>query len=700
MISPRPQPLDIFYGAGVALSCDSADGQLREDDRHGLFAGDTRVLATYRLTIGGHTWHRLSRSRFGLEAAQWDFQNRDLRAADADVKEGSLHLRLRRAVAGALHDCLTVTSFVERTIRVRFAVQLDSDFSDVFEAEQRAYTPRLAIQRVPAEDGLRLAYRRADFERGLEVRLTARPSAHVGAQLVYDLELAPRVPWRCCVEMRPVVAGQTYGFRGDPHAAPVDRGPPSPRIEAASLLAEPFRRGVADLDALALREGSSPPFVAAGAPWFVALFGRDALVTTLMGSLAGPWQGRGILEVLARTQADRRDDFRDEQPGKLVHELRHGELVHFGVEPQGPYYGAHDAPALYVLALWHTWRWTGDRGLLENHLDTARRALAWCAQLGDEDGDGLLEYRTRSPVGYRNQGWKDAGDAIRHADGTLAAPPVATVELQGYLYAARLAMAEMLDALGDGTAAEVERREGRALRRRVEDRFWMASEGFYALALDGKKRRVESVSSNPGQLLFCGLPSAERARLVAERLVRDDMFSGYGVRTLSSDNPGWNPLAYQIGSVWPHDTAIIAAGLSRYGLRAEAARLVRGVLEAAAAFEHARLPELFCGFAADDGPPVPYEKANSPQAWAAAAPILAAQLFVGLQPDAPRSRVYLDPWLPPWLPSLALEGVELGDGRLDVTIERSGDETVVRKAEHPSLEIVVARPRAALWGAP
>jgi glycogen debranching enzyme len=611
-----------------------------------------------------------------------------------------MHLRLRRSVDGAMHDCLTVTSFEDRTIRARFVVQLDTDFSDVFEVEQRTYAPRLGIERLISEDGLRLSYRRADFRRGLAVRLTSRPSVHVGSQLVFDLELAPRAPWACCIEMSPIVQEQVLCFQGDPHGVPDDDEPIGPRIEAAALLADPFRRGVADLAALALTEDGSTPFVAAGAPWFVALFGRDALVTTLMGSLAGLWQGRGILDVLGRTQADRRDDFRDEQPGKLVHELRHGELVHFGVEPQGPYYGAHDAPALYVLALWHTWRWLGDRRLLVAHLDTARRALAWCLGPGDEDGDGFLEYRTRSRVGYRNQGWKDSGDAIRHLDGTLAEPPVATVELQGYLYAARLAMAEMLDSVGDAPSAEVERRAARGLRRRVEERFWMPDAECYALALDGKKRLVESVSSNPGHLLFGGLPGIERARLLARRLLREDMFSGYGLRTLSSENPGWNPLSYQVGSVWPHDTALVAAGLCRYGLRAEAARLLRGLLDAAAVFEHARLPELFCGFAATNGPPVPYERANSPQAWAAAAPVLAAQLFLGLVPDAPQSRCHIDPWLPAWLPSLEIEDVELGDGRLRVGLERSGDRTLVRWAEHPSLEIVKGRPVAPLWGAP
>jgi glycogen debranching enzyme len=314
--------------------------------------------------------------------------------------------------------------------------------------------------------------------------------------------------------------------------------------------------------------------------------------------------------------------------------------------PHSPYYGTHDAPALYCLALWQAWRWSGDRGPLERHLPAAEAALSWCDAYGDLDGDGLLEYQTRSSKGYRNQGWKDAGDAIVHAEGRLAEPPLATVELQGYWFAAQLAIAEILEALGRNADADHLRERASSLQRLVEERFWMEEEGTYALALDGQKRQVRSISSNPGHLLWCGLPSAQRANAVAERLMREDMWSGWGIRTLSAQHSAYNAISYQNGSVWPHDSALAAAGFLRYGLRDRFGEVAKGLLDAAAAFPSCRLPELFGGVARADGLPVPYREANCPQVWAAAVPVLIAQLLLGLAPDAPNDRCYVSPWLP------------------------------------------------------
>jgi glycogen debranching enzyme len=437
--------------------------------------------------------------------------------------------------------------------------------------------------------------------------------------------------------------------------------------------------------------------VGAGAPWFYTLFGRDQLVAGLMAGLAGTWPVVGALASLAPLQATTRDDWRDAEPGKLPHELRRGELAYRGLIPHTPYYGTHDAPALFCLTLWHAWRWTGDRALLDAYLPTARAALRWCDELGDRDGDGLQEYATRSPRGYYNQGWKDSGDAIVDEDGNIAALPLATVELQGYLYAAKLAMAELLEARGEMRPAACLQEEAAKLRGLVEERFWLVDRGFYALALDGRKQQVASVSSNPGHLLWCGVPSRERAALVAQRLLAPDMFSGWGLRTLSSLHQAYNPLSYQRGSVWPHDTVLAAAGLWRYGLREEGSRLLRAILEAAGAFEEARLPELFCGLNRSEGLPVPYVEANVPQAWAAAAPILAAQLFLGLVPDVPRGRCYLSPWLPEWLPRLEVRGVAVGHGYLDVAIVRRGEKTAIERVWAEGVAAVEETTESPIW---
>jgi glycogen debranching enzyme len=471
-------------------------------------------------------------------------------------------------------------------------------------------------------------------------------------------------------------------------------------VDTDPLLADPFVQALDDLNCLAMHNDDDPPFVAAGAPWFLALFGRDTLVTSLMAPLIGSWHARGALSSLGKLQAVVRDDFRDAEPGKIPHELRHGELAHFGIVPHAPYYGTHDAPPLYALALWNAFRWTGDRALLDRHLPTAKAAIRWCETDGDRDRDGLLEYMSRSSSGYGNQGWKDAGDAIPHENGRLAEPPIATVELQGYLFAAFLAMSELLSATGEKEESERMRKSALALQKLVEQRFWMEDAGCYGLALDRDKRLVRSISSNPGHVLWCGLPSIDRARRVAARFFQPDMFSGYGVRTLSADHSCFNPLSYQLGSVWPHDNALFAAGLMRYGLRDEAAKVLRAILEAADDFEQNRLPELFCGFSRSEGAPVPYEKANVPQAWAAAVPILAVQLFIGLIPDVPNGRCFISPWLPDWLAKLEVKQVRVGDGDLDISLRRSGSQTRIERAHHPTLEIVNQLPTAALWGRP
>ncbi|MGZ3600079.1 MAG: amylo-alpha-1,6-glucosidase [Ktedonobacterales bacterium] len=696
-----PSTTVLLHADGVALAC-GLDGHLSEHDLHGLFAGDTRVLSTYRIGLGGRPWRLLGRMQHGHATAQWDFENVRVRGAAGEIPPSAVALTLWRRLSGALHDDLRIQSFHRHRLRARLTLQLDADFADIFEVHDESILPRPTVSRIPAHDRLTLSYAVAGFRRALRISFAApTPPTFVGALVVFDLDLAPGAEWRCCVEAVPVLQDIPLAFAGDPHAAEPQPSPAvlTPRIQADPLLVRPFVCGQTDLLALAQPQDGAPPYVAAGIPWFLTLFGRDATVTALMAGLAGSWAAEGALAALTPLHASTRDDFHDMEPGKFPHELRRGELSWRRKVVQSPsYYGAHDVPALYCLALWHAWRWTGDRTLLERYLDAALAALRWCDELGDRDGDGLLEYETRTPRGYYNQGWKDAGDAVVHADGRLAPTPLALVELQGYLFAARLAVAELLDELDRRDEAERLRLAARRLRDLVEDYFWMPDARYYAFALDGNKRQVASIASNPGQLAWCGLPSPERAAAVADRLLEPDMHSGWGLRTLSAHNPAYNPLLYQLGSVWPHDTALAAAGLFRYGLRDAACALLRDILAAAAAFEGARLPELFCGFDRSHGAPVPYAKANSPQAWAAAVPILAAQLFLGLIPDAPHRRCFIAPYLPDWLPRLALHGIAIGDGRLDIAIVRRGMATEIEQLNATSVEVCQETPEAPLWG--
>ncbi len=711
-----PQPTVVLFGGGVALAC-GLDGHLHAEEFHGLFAGDTRVLSTYQLAIGGYAWSPLGRSPSGHATATWHFQNPTVRTPSGEVAEGSLLLTLRRRLDGVLHDDLAVRTFAQRPLHLRFSLQLDADFGDIFEVKDRSLPSRPSIRRVPGLSSLEFAYERSGFRRGLLVRFLpsdGRP-VFVGSLAVFELRLEPGTEWRCCVEATPVLDGEPSHAASDPHGPEPRPVSPASRLtlESDTILALPFAQGRADLHALAVPQGTAscrstgdggqrpiPPYVAAGVPWFLTLFGRDSLVTALMAGVEGAWAAEGALAALRPLQATARDDWRDAEPGKLPHEIRRGELAQRGLIPHTPYYGTHDAPALFCLNLWNAWRWTGDRHLLDSYLGTAQAALRWCDEYGDRDEDGLQEYATRSRRGYRNQSWKDAGDAIVNADGSLAEPPLATVELQGYLFAARLAVAELLQEAGEGEAVEGQRAAAAALRARVEERFWLEDERFYAVALDRDKRQVRAIESNPSHLLWCGLPGQDRARAVAGRLLAPDLFSGWGLRTLSSENPAYDPLLYQRGSVWPHDTALAAAGLWRYGFREAASALIHAILEAAGVFEQARLPELFCGIDRDHGLPVPYAGANSPQAWAAAVPLLAAQLLLGLVPDAPRRRCYLSPWLPEWLPYLAVRGISVGEGRIDIVASRHQSSTVIEELHAEDVEVVEGAVEAPLWGLP
>jgi glycogen debranching enzyme len=564
-----PSPYLILWGSGVALSC-GLDGQVLAEELHGLFAGDTRVLSTYQVLVSGQAWRLLGRSHLGHGTAQWEYQNRSLRDAAGEIGDGTLLLTLRRRVDCALHDDLHLQAFAERAVTIQFTLQLDADFADIFEVKSQSLPPRLNIRRAAQQKGVTLSYEKAGFRRGLRISLDPAfgHPVFVGTRIVFELHLDPGAEWKCCLEARPEVDGTLFQFAGDPHQPepnPVSEAQPL-SIRTDPLLEGPFTQARADLHALAIPQAEHPPYIAAGVPWFLTLFGRDSLVPALMAGLDGMWSAKAALSALSSLQATKRDDWRDAELGKLPHEVRRGELASRNRIPFAPaYYGTHDTPALYCLTLWHAWRWTGDDQLLKAHLETAKAAMRWCDELGDRDGDGLLEYETRSPKGYRNQSWKDAGDAVVHADGRQADLPLATVEMQGYLFAARLTMAELLAAQGEQAEAERLRQAASKLRDLVEERYWLDEEGYYAFALDGQKRQVASISSNPGHLLWCGLPNERRAEALAERLLKPDLFSGWGLRTLSSQNPAYNPLSYQRGSVWPHDTLLAAAGLWRYG---------------------------------------------------------------------------------------------------------------------------------------
>jgi glycogen debranching enzyme len=373
----------------------------------------------------------------------------------------------------------------------------------------------------------------------------------------------------------------------------------------------------------------------------------------------------GALAKLAQYQAVELDDWRDAEPGKIPHELRVGELAHFHQIPHTPYYGTADATILYLIALHEAWKWGGDVSLLGQYRDVALRCLTWIDQFGDRDGDGLQEYLTRSPVGYENMGWKDASDAIVYPDGSQVRQSKALCELQGYVFDAKLRMAEVFAALGEVERASELQRQAVELRTRFEQAFWCEDLGFYALGLDHEKQPIRTIASNSGHLLWSGIVPAERAGQVVDRFFEADLWSGWGIRTLSARNPAYNPFSYQLGSVWPHDNSITALGCKRYGYAQHCNRIAHDIFEAASCFEGYRLPELYAGLPRQPGAfPVQYLGANIPQAWAAGSVFQLVQAILGLRADAPAGRLYVHPTLPDWLPWVRLSGLRIGSTRL------------------------------------
>jgi glycogen debranching enzyme len=442
----------------------------------------------------------------------------------------------------------------------------------------------------------------------------------------------------------------------------------APRLETDfDPLRHTYRRSLLDLAALRFRplKGVAWSLPAAGLPWFMALFGRDSLITAYEALPFQPRLAGTTLETLAAFQAKEDDAFRDAEPGKILHELRKGELATLGEVPHTPYYGSHDSTPLFLILLDEYERWTADTELVRRLKPAARAALAWIDGPGDPDEDGYLEYRTRSHKGLENQCWKDSWNSVLFADGSLAQPPIATCEIQGYVYDARRRTARLArEVWGDPALAARLEHDAATLRGRFNRDFWSEDRGHYVLALDGEKRQVDSLTSNVGHLLWSGIADEPRAALTVQRLMAEDMFSGWGIRTMSTADAGYSPIEYHNGTVWPHDTAIVAEGMRRYGFRTEAGTLAVALIEAAEVFEH-RLPEVFAGFPRErTRMPVEYPTASRPQAWSAAAPLLVLRTMLGLDVDDGRLRSTAEP--PSAFGTLRLRGVPVRGGREDV----------------------------------
>ncbi|OIJ17059.1 amylo-alpha-1,6-glucosidase [Anaerobacillus alkalilacustris] len=447
-------------------------------------------------------------------------------------------------------------------------------------------------------------------------------------------------------------------------------------------------RGIGDLRVL-LTDLGYGKFPVAGLPWFGVPFGRDSLIAALQMLPFSPDVAKGTLKTMAAFQGTKKDAWRDEEPGKIMHEIRFGELANTGQIPFTPYYGTIDATPLFLVLLTEYVNWTRDTALFQELETNVERALEWINRYGDRDGDLFVEYHQEAEKGIANQGWKDSGDSIVHRNGEYAETPIALSEVQGYVYQAKQGIASIYEKLGKVEEATALRTEAQTLKERFEEEFWMEDVSFYALALDKDKKQVGTLTTNPGHILMSGMLNAEKAKSVSDVLVSDKMFSGYGIRTMGKGEAGYNPMSYHDGSIWPHDNSLVILGMSRTNNKEQAATVMNGLIEASHSFEYDRLPELFCGYDAKLGKAVKYPVACSPQAWAAGTPLVFVQSMVGLFPDTLNNKVYVRPFLPEGTDQIKLLNVQIGEGVLSIEVKRSSETLAVEVLENTTAQEII-----------
>jgi glycogen debranching enzyme len=608
-----------------------------ETDPKGLFQDDTRFLSRWILKVNGNLPGVLSVDDLTYYATQFF-----LTPENTTVYVNSPVAILRkRSVHHGFREDITILNYGTEAVKLDIRVEAASHFADLFEVKDALKKKGEAYKRVDGHQ-LVLGYRRASFVRETRISATAQETLVDEDGLSFHIQIPSQGSWSTCLHVIPIglryrTAAKIRGGNAVSHDHSLEQWlRDAPRLVSSwNDLTRIYRRCLIDLAALRFSPVVVPGALpAAGLPWFMAVFGRDSLLTSFQALPFTPVLAKTTLRMLALLQGTQVDDFRDEEPGKIIHELRLGEMTAFEERPHSPYYGAADSTPLFLILLDEYERWSGDAELVRDLEHAARLALAWIDNYGDRDGDGYVEYERRNTkTGLENQCWKDSWDSIRYADGRHAPLPRATCEIQGYVDDAKMRSARLAREIwSDPELADRLERETKALRRRFNEDFWLIDRGYFALALDGKKQKVDALSSNIGHLLWSGIVEEDKAAAVAAHLMSERLFSGWGVRTMAEGDAAYNPIGYHVGTVWPHDTSIIAHGLQRYGYREEAGRLALGILNAAVFFD-GRLPEAFAGFPQSlTRYPVEYPTACSPQAWASGAPLLLLRVLLGMRP--------------------------------------------------------------------
>ncbi|HET9783416.1 MAG TPA: glycogen debranching N-terminal domain-containing protein [Terriglobales bacterium] len=741
-LEARPEQL-IASRSRTVMIC-GRDGMITDVREHGVYVHETRVLShlNWRLQGGApytveasnvrqHSLQVYAIARPGKRMPAYSGRKRRGESARSATEE-TIELRLGTRLSDGFHQDADITNFTIQAQKVTVELELDADFSDLDEVINQRRQQRGKLQLEVHHDaeqwrivweyrarhrGCRLARAAMLTLRGVptgarwrrgrlrwELELDAGASAHICLELGARIEEHELQPGPGCHQLAEVPADTQRYLDSNTRVAL----PPAPQTTVERAL-ERARHDLAALRMQDLDRGRPEPgqeswVPAAGSPNYVATFGRDILTAAWQSAILGPEILRGSLQLLREVQGTRDDPWRDEEPGKMLHEAHTGPTSVLDYRPQGRYYGSFNTSPFYIIVLSEFWHWTGDRTGTLSHLEAARAALAWMDRYGHPGPKHFYSFRTRSSQGVKNQGWKDSGDALIYPDGKIVADPIATCEIQGYAYEAKLRMSELYWLAGEHSAAARVLWQAHELKKRFNHAYWMPEENYFAMALDRHGRQVRSVGSDPGDAMATGIIAADQVGATVERLFAPDMFSGWGIRTLSERHVAYNPYSYHRGSVWPAENAAIAVGLRRYGFTDRLAELMHAQLRIAERFQFARLPEVMCGHgesAAQPFPPV-YPKSCSPQAWSAGAPLILLQMLLGIYPYAPEGILFLDPALPPWLTNLRLERLQVGAANLDVEFYRTAEgrseyrvtrlEGELRILRQPSPWSVFARP--------
>ncbi|MCA4132549.1 glycogen debranching N-terminal domain-containing protein [Arthrobacter sp. M4] len=690
---------------GSSFCISMANGDIQSEHPHGVFFQDTRIVSRWVLSINGQRIEPLAAET--KEPYRALFSGRVPRS-DGYADSPLIVERLREVGAG-IQEQITLRNYSTQPAECVVSLAIDADFADLFEVKEARIQRHWDQRRQVGGDSLTINAAWHEVRKGIVVQASGADLTPVG--LSYQVTIAPHGQWTSILT---AVPGGEAANPPPPSFVHLDadgmtRSDRRRREWVAKIpllhmgnrsIERTLRQSYDDLGALRIEDPDHPDrvVVAAGAPWFMTLFGRDSLLASQMAMPVDPSLALGTLQTLADRQGSVVDPISEEEPGKILHEVRLDVSSGLSLGGKSVYYGSVDATPLFVCILGEVSRWGFAKETIAALLPHADRAMDWIRDHGDKDGDGFVEYERLNPRGLVNQGWKDSWDGINFADGTLAEPPIALCEVQAYVYHAHMARAWMAYDAGDPALGNKLAERGAQLKKRFNEQFWMPDRGYYAIALDRKKRQVDACASNMGHCLWVGLVDEDKAPLVAERLMSPEMFSGWGVRTLASDMGAYNPASYHNGSVWPHDNAIITQGLMRYGFVAEAQRIATALLEAAE-YSDGRLPELFCGFDREQfARPVPYPTACSPQAWAATTPILLITSLMRYDAHVSLGGVWMDPALPQSYGDVHISNAPMNGGRITINvtnhepaIQGLPEGIVFHRGHRPSMKELVAQ---------